>query len=102
VTVKVLIERWAKTGSEDAVWDLLRSMRAEAVRTRGYIYGETWRSLENPRVFMVLSVWASREHWNVWSESPFRKEQEERMASMLRRPPVVRLFQDAGEPLPAG
>jgi heme-degrading monooxygenase HmoA len=98
VTVKVLIERWAKAGSEEPVWDMLRSIRAEAVRTRGYIYGETWRALDNPRVFMVLSVWASKEHWHSWAESPFRKEREDKITSMLRRPSSIRLFQDAGEP----
>jgi len=98
VTAKVLIERWAKTGSEEVVWDMLRSMRTEAVRTKGYIYGETWRSVDNPKVFMVLSVWASEDYWNAWSESPFRREQEQRITSMLRKPAVVRLFHDAGEP----
>ncbi len=98
MTVKVLIERWVKSGKEDVVWDMLRSMRAEAVRTKGYIYGETWRSLENPQVFMVLSLWASKDHWKNWSDSPFRSEQEARIAPMLHKPPIVRLFQDAGEP----
>ena len=57
MTVKVLIERWAKAGHEETVWEMLRDLRSQAVRQRGYLYGETWRSADNPRVFVVISVW---------------------------------------------
>ena len=86
---KVLIERFVRGGYEGIVWDMLRQIRSEAVRTRGYIYGETWRSSENPRIFMVLSVWASLEYWRSWSQDTFRLKVEDRMAPMLRKPSVV-------------
>ena len=50
MAIKVLIERTVKAGREELVWDILRDLRGEAVRQRGYLYGETWRSLDNPRV----------------------------------------------------
>ena len=59
----MLIERWVKAGYEETVGEMLRDLRSQAVRQRGYIYGETWLSLENPRVFVVVSAWGSREHW---------------------------------------
>ena len=60
MAIKVLIERTVKAGREELVWDILRDLRGEAVRQRGYLYGETWRSLDNPRVFMVSSTSAMR------------------------------------------
>lgn len=98
MSVKVLIERWVRAGHEGAVWDTLRHMRAEAARTRGYLRGETWRSLEDPRVFMVLGEWGSEEYWRQWAGSDVRLKMEERMASALRKPAQVRLFVDAAEP----
>ena len=41
MAIKVLIERTVKAGREGLVWDVLRDLRGEAVRQRGYLYGET-------------------------------------------------------------
>ena len=49
LAVKVFIERYVKAGCEEAVWEMLRDLRSQAVLQRGYLYGETWRSLDNPR-----------------------------------------------------
>jgi heme-degrading monooxygenase HmoA len=62
LAVKVLIEQVVKAGYEELVWEMLRDLRGQAVRQRGYLYGETWRSLDNPRVFLVASTWGSREY----------------------------------------
>ena len=86
MAVKVLIERWVKAGHEAAVWEMLRDMRSMAVRQRGYLYGETWRSLDNPRIFMVASTWGRREYWESRANDEFRRKMEERIGPMLRRP----------------
>ena len=61
MAIKVLIERRVKAGHEDLVWEMLRDLRGQAVRQKGYLYGETWRSLDNPRIFLVSSTWGRRE-----------------------------------------
>ena len=43
MAVKVLIERYVKAGKEKAVQLLLSDLRSQAVRQKGYMYGETWR-----------------------------------------------------------
>jgi len=98
--IKVLIERTVRKGYEGVVWQMLKEMRAEAVRTRGYLYGETWRAVDNPRVFMVLSVWSSLEHWQEWSQSDFRLKLDDRISRMLRKPLSVRVFEDGVDPRP--
>lgn len=97
--VKVLIERHVRAGFEYMVWHMLRDMRAEAVRTKGYLYGETWRQVDNPRVVVVLSVWSSLEHWQQWSNDDYHKKMYERINRMLVRPPRVRVLEDATEPI---
>jgi len=94
MAIKVLIERTVKKGYEEAVWEMLRQLRSEAVRQRGYLYGETWRAVDNPRLYMVLSVWASKEHWDRWVLDEFRQKMEERINRMLVRPSKVRVFEE--------
>ena len=74
MTIKVLIERKAKAGYEESVWNLLRDLRSQAVRQRGYLYGETWRSVDDPRIFVVVSVWGDRQYWEKWVEDDFRRK----------------------------
>ena len=74
MAIKVLIERTVKAGREELVWDMLRDLRGEAVRQRGYLYGETWRSLDNPKVFMVSSTWGHADYWDNWGPGRIPRE----------------------------
>lgn len=94
MAVKVLIERLVKAGYEDLVWEMLRDLRGQAVRQRGYLYGETWRSLDNPRVFLVASTWGSREYWEAWVNDDFRRKMEERISPFLRKSSIVKLYEE--------
>ena len=94
MAVKVFIERRVKAGFENTVWEMLRDLRSEAVRQRGYMYGETWRSLEDPKIFVVVSVWGTQEHWERWFNDEFRMKLDERINQMLRSPSTARLFQE--------
>ena len=94
MALKVLIERQARAGYEELVWEMLRDLRGQAVRQRGYLYGETWRSLDNPRIFMVSSTWGSREYWEAWVKDDFRRKMEEKIAQYLRKPETARLFEE--------
>ncbi|MBI2855219.1 MAG: antibiotic biosynthesis monooxygenase [Chloroflexi bacterium] len=98
MTVKVLIERKVREGYEPYVWNMLRTIRSEALRQRGYLYGETWRSLEDPGVLVVISTWGTREHYEFWSMSPFRQKMEERLLPMLAQPPIVHIFEEFSGP----
>ena len=73
---------------------MLRDLRSQAVRQRGYLYGETWWSLENPRVFVVVSAWGSREHLESWTNDEFRRKMDERINRMLRKPSTARVIEE--------
>ena len=53
---KVLVEGGVKAGHEDIGWEMLRDLRGQAVRKKGCLYCETWRSLDDPRIFLVSST----------------------------------------------
>lgn len=94
MAVKVLIERHVKAGREELVWEMLRDLRSQAVRQKGYLYGETWRSLENSRIFLVSSTWGSRNYWETWTNDDLRRKIEERINPYLRKPGTVRIFEE--------
>ena len=94
MAVKVLIERKVKAGYEVLVWNMLRDLRSQTVRQQGYLYGETWRSLDNPRIFLVSSTWGSREYWETWFNDDYRKNVELRISAFLRKPTTVRVFEE--------
>lgn len=96
MAVKIVIERWVRAGYENLVWQRLRDLRSEAVRQRGYLYGENWRSLDNPRIFVVLSVWGSREHWDNWSADDYRRKVDADIAPMLRKPCSIKIYEEVG------
>ena len=94
MAVKVLIERKVKAGYEELVWNMLRDLRSQTVRQQGYLYGETWRSLDNPRIFLVSSTWGSREYWETWVNDDFRRNVELRISAFLRKPSTIRIFEE--------
>ncbi len=98
MSIKVLVERRVRKGYEGWVWHILRDSRAEALRTHGYLYGESWRSVHDRRVFMTLSVWGSMENWEIWAQSDVRLKTEERINRLLRKPGEVQVFEDAVDP----
>ena len=98
MAVKVLVERRVRKGYEGWVWHMLRDLRTEALRTHGYLYGESWRLANDHRIFMSLSVWGSLEQWQTWAQSEARLQAEERINRLLRKPGTVRVFEDAVDP----
>jgi heme-degrading monooxygenase HmoA len=98
IAVKVLIERKIRPGLEGAAWDILQELRTRAVKTRGYLHGESWRSVDDPTVFMVLSVWATLEDWRRWTDDEERLSMHRALAAILEAPVSVRAFEDATDP----
>ena len=65
------------------------SSQAEGLSIR-----ETWRSLDDPRVFMVSSTWGHREYWDAWLNDNFRKRMEDRIRPYLRKQVTIRVFEE--------
>ena len=74
MAIRVLIEREIEPGRELQLNQLLLQLRAKAMRARGYISGETLRSLDNPNKFLVISTWNSLADWETWDNDTERKK----------------------------
>jgi len=81
--VRVIIEREVEPGQEPALRLLMTKARTQAMKTKGYISGETLRALDNPNKFVVLSNWNSAEDWKAWEKDPERLKLQKEMEPVL-------------------
>jgi heme oxygenase (mycobilin-producing) len=86
MAVKILIYRKIKPGKEKELSELVKELRSLAIRTPGYISGETLRSIEEPSLHLVISNWKSIEDWKSWVNSSERKALEQKTAPILEEP----------------
>ncbi len=84
MTVRVIIEREVEPGQEARLRHLMMQARSKAIKTQGYISGETLRALDNPNKFLVLSNWNSAQDWKAWEKSPERAKLQIEMAPLLQ------------------
>jgi heme-degrading monooxygenase HmoA len=59
---------------------------------KGYISGETLRSLDDPHEYLVISTWNSLIDWKKWEADKERQEIQSRIDSLLRASSVHRIF----------
>jgi heme-degrading monooxygenase HmoA len=92
MAIKIIIERRTIPGNELSLSDLLMKLRAEAMKAKGYISGETLRSLDDSNKYIVISTWDSLEHWRAWERDEKRKEIQKRINALLRAPSTHEVY----------
>jgi len=92
MAVRVLIEREIEPGQEINTHELLMKLRAKAMQIKGYISGETLRSLDDPRKFLVISTWNTVEDWKAWESDPDRRKAQEELNRLLRHPEKTTVY----------
>lgn len=92
MAIKVIIERRIKEGKEEELGQLLRQLRAKALMAPGYISGQTLRSVDDPRLYVVISTWKSLEDWRKWEQDPERNELQAKINQLLEEPAKFRMF----------
>lgn len=92
MTIKIIIERHTIPGNELSLSDLLLQLRAEAMKARGYISGETLRSLDDTNKYIVISTWDSLGDWRAWEKNERRKEIQGRIDALLRTPSAHQIY----------
>lgn len=84
--VKVIIKRQVKKGKEDDFFAILKSLRSAAIHQQGYISGQTLVCAEDTNMIMVISKWASLGDWETWKASEVRKELDDALTSLQKKP----------------
>ncbi|MCE5337005.1 MAG: antibiotic biosynthesis monooxygenase [Desulfobacteraceae bacterium] len=83
MTIRVLIEREVEPGQEIKLQQILSQARTMAMKTKGYISGETLRAVDNPNKFVVISNWNSLEDWKAWEKSAERASLQQALSNLL-------------------
>jgi len=92
MAIRVLIERRIAPENEPALSSLLMRLRSKAMHAKGYISGETLRSLQDPYEYLVIGTWNSLDDWKRWEAEKERQEIQSEIDNLLRAPAVQRVF----------
>ena len=90
--IRVIIERHCKLEKNEELERLLTQLRSRAMLHRGYVSGETLRSINNPSRWVVISTWVDATTWKVWESSPERQEFAKKIASLLTTPAELFIY----------
>jgi heme oxygenase (mycobilin-producing) len=92
MAIRVIIERQVVQGNELRLNSLLMELRSKAMLAKGYISGETLRSLMDPNTFIVISTWNSLDDWKSWEQKEERKNIQARIDELLRSPSRYQVY----------
>jgi heme-degrading monooxygenase HmoA len=87
--IRVVIERWLVEGGAETIERIMRDLRREAIHSPGYVMGETLRDVADPRHFVIISTWRTREEWETWAVSSARQEIEDQIRLLLAEPEKI-------------
>ena len=92
MAVRIIIDRKVKKGKEAEFAKLLRELRSKVVPSKGYISGETLRSLNNHSNFIVITTWQSVDDWKEWEKNPERKKVQAKIEKLMARPTKAKVY----------
>jgi heme-degrading monooxygenase HmoA len=92
MAVRIIIDRKVKKGKESDFSKLLRELRSKAIPSKGYISGETLRSLDDPCNYIVITTWQSVDEWKRWEKDPERKKIHAKIEKLMARPTKTKIY----------
>lgn len=90
--VRVIIERRCRPDKEAEIQNILIELRTEAMQQRGFISGETLKSVDDPMLWLVISTWTDYEMWKEWENSPVRQRIMDKMETFMFEPEKISIF----------
>jgi heme-degrading monooxygenase HmoA len=99
MTISIVIQRTFKSEQIAAnLAPLIVKLRSLATIQPGYITGKTFRCLDCPGEYLVISTWNSLDDWNRWLESEERMDLQKKVDDLLGEKTQYRMY----EPLVGG
>jgi quinol monooxygenase YgiN len=84
--VTVMIERRCKPGKQEELRKLSAQLRSEVMFFPGFFSGHTLVSVYNPLTFLTVHEWMNIKDWDVWKNTPERKEVIRKINELLDEP----------------
>jgi len=83
--IKVIIERFIAESLEPNYEDAAKDILQKAVRTEGFISGESLKDTQNERHRFIICTWRSISDWQRWEQSHERREMMDKLNLMLEK-----------------
>jgi heme-degrading monooxygenase HmoA len=91
--VKVLIKRVVPGAKAKELVSLFKEMHILAVNQEGYVSAESFRNVNDPDEFLVISTWHSADAWDMWFSSSARLAVQEKIDALLGHPTSYAIYQ---------
>jgi heme-degrading monooxygenase HmoA len=99
MAITVMIKRTFEDNDKAAqLAPLIVKLRSLATIQPGYLTGKTFRCLDCPGEYLVISTWNRLEDWNQWLNSEERTKIQGQIDALLGEKTVYRIY----EPLAGG
>jgi heme-degrading monooxygenase HmoA len=59
---------------------------------KGYISGETLRSLQDPQNYVVITTWQNADDWKTWEKDRERRKIQAKIEKLMSRPTKARIY----------
>lgn len=92
--IHVLIERHIGTDLETTYEAMARTTLQGAYKATGFINGETFFDMNNPRHHYVLSKWRTLSDWQRWYQSDERRKMIGQLSSALDGPEKITFLEN--------
>lgn len=92
MSVKILIRRKFKKEALNDASAMLIKARTNAMGNKGYISTETLVNYDDPQSILIISMWQSKEDWDLYRQSDARKEHEEKYARLFEGSTEYEIF----------
>ena len=94
MAISVMIQRTFSDDEKAAkLAPLIVKLRSLATIQPGYITGKTFRCLDCPGEYMVISTWDSFDDWNRWLQSDQRTSIQEQIDGLLGETTTYRIYE---------
>ncbi|OZG73729.1 antibiotic biosynthesis monooxygenase [Hahella sp. CCB-MM4] len=90
--IRIIIERYVDNSLEEHYETAAKRILQGAVQAPGFISGESLRDMQDSTHRVLLSTWATVQHWQQWHSSPQRHALMAELAPMLEREEKVTLL----------
>ena len=91
MSVRIIIDREVKKGTEVDFAKVLRKLRAQAIFAKGYISGQILRVRDKPQNYIVIAAWQSVVDWEKYEKVPETRKIHARMQKLMVRPMKVKI-----------
>ena len=94
MAISVMIQRtFSDTEKAAKLAPLIVKLRSLATIQPGYITGKTFRCLDCPGEYMVISTWNSLDDWNRWLQSEQRMTLQKQVDDLLGEITQYRIYE---------